>query len=125
MGVENRRGDPHLLDDVGHPGALVPFAHEQPGGGGEDGLPGLLVLLGHQIDVCLPGGRDLRRQAILDGVERQALLLEAADVAQQVEVPVAVDGPAGGGLLGRRQQSLAHVVVDGAARDSGGLVRDR
>ena len=81
MAVEDRRGDPDLFDDVGHPGALVPLAYEQPGGGGEDGLAGLLVLLGDQVDLVGPGGLDLRRQPLLDGLERQPLLLEAADVA--------------------------------------------
>ena len=76
MAVEDRRRDPHLLDDVGHPGALVPLAHEQPGGGGEDGLAGLLVLLGDQVDVGRSGGGDPGRQPLLDGPERQTLVLE-------------------------------------------------
>jgi hypothetical protein len=99
VAIEYRGCRPHFLDDVGYPGAFVSLANEQPGGGRENSLACLLVLFCDQVDVRCSGGDDTRRQPFPDGPQRQALILQTGYFAQESDVMIGVDRPAGRGFL--------------------------
>ena len=116
VGVEDRRRDADGLDDVADPGAAVAAAGELQRRGLQDRVPGLLRAPGDEVGLRGLPLLDQRPDAFADLVERHAVVLEPADLPQRLDVQVAVHGAARRRLLRRREQAVAHVVVDGAPR---------
>ncbi len=116
VGVEDRRRDADLPDDVADAGAPVAAASELQRGGLQDGVAGLLRAPRHEVRLSGLTALDERADALADLVEWHPILLEGADLAQSLDVDVAVDRTARRRLLRRRQQTVADVVVDGASR---------
>ena len=116
VGVEDRRRDADLLDDVADAGAPVAAASELQRGGLQDGVAGLLRAPRHEVRLRGLTALDERADALADLVERHPVFLEAADLAQGLDVHVAVHRAARRRLLRRRQQPVSDVVVDGASR---------
>ena len=116
--VEQLGSDAELRDEVGHARAGVAVAREAAGGGVEDRVARLLVAARDEVDLGLARGLDAAGEAGPDGRRPQPLHTQRLDLAQQREVLIGVERPARAGLLRRRQQPDAHVVVDGAPRHS-------
>ena len=114
--VEHGRRDAGFPDDVADARALVAAAGELQRRGAQDRVSGLPVALRYEVGLRGLALLDQRTDAPVDLVERDVLELEAADLAQRLDVHVAVDRPARRRLLGGRKQTLPDVVVDRTPR---------
>ena len=119
VAVEHLRGDAELRDDVGDARLPVAVAGELARRRPEDGAARLFALPRDEVLAVLARGVHAGPELLANGPDIQAVLLEPPDLVEQLDVVVRVDGARRAGLLSRRQQTRAHVVVDRAAGHPG------
>ncbi len=81
----------------------------------------LLVLPGDEVDVGLEDLLQPGSESSSYLPERKPLGFEPFYLSEEVKMGFGINPATGRGLLGFRKQSLAHVEIDGRARDAGGF----
>jgi hypothetical protein len=117
--VEHLRSYAELRDDVGDARLTVAVAGELARRRPQDGAARLFALACDEVLAVLARGVHAVLELLADSPDVQPFLLEPPDLVKEFDVVVGVDRPRRARLLGRRQQTSAHVVVDRAAGHAG------